>query len=215
MSNSRNKEQKKKENTHIEDIPQQLFNLNNTQKTALNAIFNAGELPRARLAEICGVSAPAITRIARELISRDLIMVSGRGSNTRGQPSTNLAINPNGALSIGLFIERDALSFNLINFVGDVIKESRLSGEYSHQESIPQICKHLDKFIKSNIPDSEKVVGMGIAVTGNFVIDGRSVTPPEDMENWSDVDFANVFGKNIPIPSLLKMMVQPLLWVNY
>jgi len=204
MSNSRNKEQKKKENTHIEDIPQQPFNLNNTQKTALNAIFNAGELPRARLAEICGVSAPAITRIARELISRDLIMVSGRGSNTRGQPSTNLAINPNGALSIGLFIERDALSFNLINFVGDVIKESRLSGEYSHQESIPQICKHLDKFIKSNIPDREKVVGMGIAVTGNFVIDGRSVTPPEDMENWSDVDFANVFGRKYPYPIIVE-----------
>lgn len=204
MNNLRDKQKQAEESIHIEELPKQLFDLNDTQKTALSSILNAGELPRARLAEICGVSAPAITRIARELIARGLIMVSGKGSNTRGQPSTNLAINPDGAFSIGVFIERDALSFNLINFVGDVASESRLPGRFSEQTSLPKIFKHLDKFIKNNIPDKEKVVGMGVAVTGNFVVDGHSVTPPEDMANWRDLDFAAAFEAKYPYPVVIE-----------
>lgn len=198
------KQEHTKESTQTEGASKQLFNLNNTQRTALSAILNAGELPRARLAEICGVSAPAITRIARELIERDLILVAGKGSNTRGQPSTNLAINPNGAFSIGVFIERDALTFNLIDFVGDVACDSRISGTFSSQESIPEIFQHLDKFIKNNVSDKEKIVGLGLAVTGNFVINGHSVTPPEDMENWKNLDFAAVFRAKYPYPVLVE-----------
>ncbi len=181
------------------NIEPSLFNLNRTQRSVLAVIREHSELPRSQIASMCGVSAPAITRIARELLSRDLIVVSGRGGNTRGQPLTQLSINPKGAYSIGLFIERDVCSITIIDFSGAMVFEQRFKGTFdTPQKSLPLIFKHLDSVLQSHAEYCSRLAGIGIAVTGNFVIDGHTVVPPQDMEAWINLDIATVFREKYP-----------------
>jgi|TARA_B110000967_G_scaffold210098_1_gene270617 predicted NBD/HSP70 family sugar kinase len=193
-----------KNNDSVDEI-KKTFDLNRTQRSALGYILEAGELPRSRLAEYCGVSAPAITRIARELIARDLLVVSGKGGNTRGQPSTNLAVNPKGAFSLGVFIERDALSFALLNFVGDPVSSKRVTGLFDDPlPSMPALLEELDGFIAAEGPNPERIVGLGVAITGNFVLDGHTVVPPKDMKKWMGLDFAELFRAHYSFPILIE-----------
>jgi len=181
------------------------FQLNDTQRVALRAIRTHGALSRVQIADVCGVSAPAVTRIARELLERRLIREAGRGANARGQPSTNLSIDPEGAYAIGCFIEYDALSLVALDFLGEIVFRQRIAGRFSHPDiAHPVIRNQLNNAIRKRVPHPERLVGVGIAVTGNFVIDGRSVVPPVDMEHWRGIDLAELLQGGLEYPVIIE-----------
>ncbi|MCA1934780.1 MAG: winged helix-turn-helix domain-containing protein, partial [Asticcacaulis sp.] len=77
------------------------------QRVTLQAIRARGPITRADLADITSLTAPAIANITRRLLNDGLILKAGRLTGGRGQPATQLVVNPDGAFSIGLNIDRD------------------------------------------------------------------------------------------------------------
>ena len=66
------------------------------QRTVLQAIRVSGEASRSNLAVITGLTAPTIANIARRLLDAGLISEAGRRQGPRGQPASQLVINPTG-----------------------------------------------------------------------------------------------------------------------
>ena len=64
------------------------------QRITLHAIRVAGSLTRVDLANITGLTAPAIANITKRLRGEGLISEAGRRRGGRGQPPTKLVINP-------------------------------------------------------------------------------------------------------------------------
>src|ERR671931_1063522 len=77
------------------------------QRVTLHAIRVNGPITRTDLADITGLTPPAIANITRRLLNDQLIMVAGRRRGGRGQPATKLVINPDSRFSIGINIDRD------------------------------------------------------------------------------------------------------------
>jgi predicted NBD/HSP70 family sugar kinase len=178
-----------------------LQKLSQTHRRALAYIRQSSLVSRAQLASYCGVSAPAITRVAKDLLGRGLIKEAGRGSNTRGQPSTQLTIDPMGAFSIGLLIEPDICSLTLIDFSGQSIVDRRYSGIFtSPKVALPMIFSYLNELLQDTLQSLTKLEGIGIAISGNFIVDHRKVIPRNEMKEWQNIDIQDVFFQQYQLP---------------
>ena len=91
------------------------------QRVTLQAIRAAGgPITRADITELTGLTAPAIANITKRLLNEGMILKAGRQLGGRGQPATKLVVNPDGAFSIGLNIDRDHIAIVALDFVGNV-----------------------------------------------------------------------------------------------
>ena len=90
------------------------------QRVTLHAIRVNGPITRTELAEITGLTAPAIANITKRLLVDKLIQEAGRRRGGRGQPATKLVINPDSWFSIGLNVDRDHITMVLLDFEGRV-----------------------------------------------------------------------------------------------
>jgi len=72
------------------------------ERTVLQALRVHGSLPKADLARLTGLSAQTIGLITARLEEDGLIVKQNRVRGRIGQPSVPLALNPDGAFSIGI-----------------------------------------------------------------------------------------------------------------
>src|SRR5215471_15905191 len=97
------------------------------QRVTLHAIRVNGPITRTDLAEITGLTPPAIANITKRLMQDNLIKEAGRVRGARGQPPIKLVINPDSWFSIGVNIDRDHMTLLVLDFQG--IVRARVSRE--------------------------------------------------------------------------------------
>ena len=181
------------------------LSLNSSQKQALAQIRARRAASRSELAQAIGVSAPAMTKIARDLIEMGLAVEAGRTDNPRGAPSTRLALAPEGAFSIGVFVEIDALSFAILDLAGKTVWQDRMAADNADpQETVARIADHTARAAAERTPSPDRVLGVGIAASGAFVEDRRTFATPRGMESWRSVDVAALFEDALERPVILE-----------
>ncbi len=178
-----------------------LSGLGETHRMVIYYIRKHLKLSRSELAKFCGVSAPAMTNIAKELIARGLIKEAGKGPKTRGQPSTQLSIDPLGVFSLGIHIELDFCSFTLIDFLGKPVFEKHYPGIFSSPSTaLPIIFTYINEILQNNPDSTIKLTGIGIAISGNFIIDHHKIIPRKEMSEWKDIDIHDIFTEKYHLP---------------
>src|SRR5689334_13522832 len=90
------------------------------QRVTLHAIRVNGPITRTDLADITGLTPPAIASITKRLMQDNLIREAGRVHGARGQPPIKLVINPESWFSIGINIDRDHITLVVLDFEGVV-----------------------------------------------------------------------------------------------
>src|SRR5687768_11213161 len=90
------------------------------QRVTLQAIRLNGPITRAELAQLTGLTTPAIANITNRLLNERLIVEVGRLHGRRGQPAKRLAVNADGAFSIGVNIDRDHVTVVALDLNGTV-----------------------------------------------------------------------------------------------
>src|SRR6201992_2541137 len=87
------------------------------QRVTLHAIRVNGPITRTDLADITGLTPPAIANITRRLMQDNLIKEAGRVRGARGQPPVRLVINPDSWFSIGVNVDRDHITVVVLDFL--------------------------------------------------------------------------------------------------
>ena len=94
------------------------------QRVTLHAIRVNGPITRTDLADITGLTPPAIANITKRLLQDNLIKEAGRVRGARGQPPIKLVINPDSWFSIGVNVDRDHITLVVLDFLGSVRAKS-------------------------------------------------------------------------------------------
>jgi predicted NBD/HSP70 family sugar kinase len=96
------------------------------RRVVLEAVRRSGPITRADLARLTGLTAQAVSNISAELAEAGLIREGGLRRGQRGQPATEISLDPQGGFAIGLNMGHQTLSGVLVDLAGDVIAtESR------------------------------------------------------------------------------------------
>src|SRR4030081_1109073 len=90
------------------------------QRVTLHAIRVNGPITRTDLADITGLTPPAIANITKRLMQEKLIQEAGRVRGARGQPPLKLVINPDSWFSVGVNVDRDHITLVVLDFQGTV-----------------------------------------------------------------------------------------------
>src|SRR5213080_927391 len=79
-----------------------------------------GPLSRADIAQRTELTVQTISNLVKELLALGLVFETDRRRQKRGAPSSVIGINPEGAFTLGLDLDRDHLTGVLVDLAGSV-----------------------------------------------------------------------------------------------
>lgn len=181
----------------IPDVPVPVRGSNHTgmrqfnERTVLQAIRLHRAIPKADLARVTQLSKQTVSIIVERLMDDGLLVKQARLRGGIGQPSIPLALNPDGAFSVGVQVGRRSLEVLMLDFMGQV--RQRMSHHYDAPDPervLPQIRQALDA-LRAQWPQAwGKVVGVGLAAPLGMHqwadLMGESVAPA--LARWEQVD---------------------------
>ena len=123
------------------------------ERVVLQAIRLNGSLAKAELARLTGLTAQTIGLITARLEDDGLLIWHTPVRGRIGQPSVPMALNPDGAFSIGIKIGRRSADLLLVDFTGSV--RSRKTLPYAFPDARTS-CRRPSKFTCVNFTTSWK-----------------------------------------------------------
>lgn len=156
---------------------------------------------RAEIAQLTGLTAPAVSSIVTGLIDDGFVSELGRRSQGRGQPPIELAINPEGATTVGLHLDYNVLKGVLVDLEGTLIDEVSIDHESpSPDEALKMLT---DAYRQLTETAARKVLGIGLVTVGPISVHtGRVIRPPH-FEGWDVVPLKDPLEAATGLPVLL------------
>ena len=135
-------------------------------RVTLEAIRRDGPLTRLELGSRSGLTGPGITNILRRLGDDGLIKARKRIDGGSGQPSTEFAINPDGAYGVGVRLRGEAADAVLIDLGGKV----RQRRSFQVEDPAEGIADAL-RSITADFCGGGKILGVGVAAEDPSTLD--------------------------------------------
>jgi predicted NBD/HSP70 family sugar kinase len=158
------------------------------ERLVLSLIRRHGSLPKAQIARLTGLSPQTITVIMRGLEADGLVVKRSRQRGKVGQPSVPFALDPDGALSLGVKVGRRSTDIVLLDFTGAV--RAKLREDYRYPEPgfiVDFVGTGINRLVRGIPPG--RIAGVGVATPFEMWNWEEEVdAPPGAMQVWRDVD---------------------------
>jgi len=139
------------------------------ERVVLQAIRLNGSCPKAELARLTGLTAQTIGLITTRLEEDGLIIRHDPVRGRIGQPSVPLALNPDGAFSLGIKIGRRSADLLLVDFTGAVRRRESMPYVFPDAQTLlPAIRNHMNAIQEGLGPLASRLVGVGLAAPFNL-----------------------------------------------
>jgi len=145
------------------------------ERLILSLVRLHGQLPKAEMARLTGLSAQTVSVIVRQLEADGLLKRCTPQRGKVGQPLVPFELDPNGAFSIGLKVGRRSGDLMLVDLAGHVRHTIHRPYTFpSPSEMISFVTSGVEELVSGLTPEqSGRISGMGIAA-------------PFELWNWAD-----------------------------
>ncbi|GAA0734109.1 ROK family transcriptional regulator [Sphingomonas japonica] len=163
------------------------------QRVVLHAIRVNGTVTRADIAGVTGLTHATVTNITNRLLDTGLLDRAGQRRGGRGQPATRLTINPAGAFSIGVNVDRDHLTLVAVDFAGAVRARVSHDMHFPMPEDVRSFYgREVAGLLATAGIASDQLAGIGVALPdqiGEVDLPGR----PAGYGRWATTDVGELF----------------------
>jgi predicted NBD/HSP70 family sugar kinase len=175
-----------------------LFNL----RVVFDMVRINGPISRAELARRANLTKQTIGVIADELCQAGLLREEGRKTGGIGKPSTQLVLNPDGAYSLGLHLDRDQLIGVLCDLTGQVRQRHQLEAPTATPEAAAVLLQDLvTELLGQSGVEKRLIIGTGLVMPGPF---GVEHVGPTSLPGWDGLALARTLSERIDLPVLLE-----------
>jgi predicted NBD/HSP70 family sugar kinase len=170
------------------------------QRVVLQAIRLQSIITRTELVTLTGLSAPTIANISRRLVTAGLVRVVERVQQGRGLPAVRLAIEPDGAFGIGINIDRDHLTFVVLDLAGTVRARVSVNVAYALPDQVRAfVARAVSECSADPSVMMDRIVGVGVAVPEPFSKAGFH-DMPANYAVWNGTNIVNMLKDMLPWP---------------
>lgn len=176
----------------------------------LETIRLYGPISRADVARRSQLTAQTVSNLVKHLMRRGMVVELEKSIHGRGAPSILLAVNPEGAFSVGLDLDVDHLTAVLVDMSGEV--KQRLHSDLSDPspaEAISLMSDTTHELLRMHGITVDKLWGMGVGIPGPMVA-GRHgsapyvVSPRALFAGWQDVHLAEELHQKLGLPVFIE-----------
>ncbi|MFT3673716.1 ROK family transcriptional regulator [Aestuariivirga sp.] len=159
------------------------------ERLALSLIRTHGNLSKAEIARLTGLSAQTVSVIVRGL-ERDHLVLKGESVRGRvGQPSQPYSLNPDGAFALGLKVGRRSGDLVLIDLAGRKRHAVHIPYHFpTPMQFLAYARAGLDEILAS-LPRNlhKRIAGLGIAAPFELWNWGKEIGAPDEvMDAWRE-----------------------------
>jgi predicted NBD/HSP70 family sugar kinase len=161
------------------------------ERVVLQAVRLHGSVAKAEIARLTRLTPQTVQIIIARLEADSLVMKLEPVRGKVGQPSVPMALNPDGAFSIGIKIGRRSLDMLLLDFTGKVRQRSSLSYQFPDPDTLfVEIESRLQQLTQS-LPTKLRSRLHGVGVAAPLSLGGwQSVLgiAPRQAAKWAQID---------------------------
>ncbi|SCK58207.1 Sugar kinase of the NBD/HSP70 family, may contain an N-terminal HTH domain [Variovorax sp. HW608] len=161
------------------------------ERVVLQAIRLNGPLPKAEIARLTHLSAQTVQIIISRLEADALVVKRAPLRGKIGQPSVPMALNPEGAYSIGIKIGRRSLDVLLVDFTEQVRERLTLAYEFPDPDTLFDEIRARLKTLRQSLGPERAELLYGIGIAAPLSLGGwQSLlgVAPEQAAKWNDID---------------------------
>ena len=175
------------------------------ERMILHVIRRCGSIPSAEIARRTGLSTQTVSVVVNRLLNSNLLRKQDRRriKGKVGQPSMPIALNPDGAYSIGIKIGRRSLDVLVVDFVGNVLQQ--ITDRYTYPDPefvLPRVEANVATVL-SVLSDAQHQRVVGIGVAAPYGIGDRSQElsgPSEILQQWQGIDLRQQIATHQDLP---------------
>ena len=162
------------------------------ERVVLHAIRLNGSLPKAEIARLTGLTAQTIGLITTRLEDDGLLIRHQPLRGRIGQPSVPMALNPDGAFSLGIKIGRRSADLLLVDFTGAVRRRESMHYKFPDAQTLlPAIKTHMSAIQDGLGALAMRLVGVGLAAPLNLGGWHKMLgLPPSVSDEWNHIDLS-------------------------
>jgi len=163
------------------------------ERVVLQAIRLHGSLPKADIARLTRLTPQTVQVIIARLEADSLVRKLAPLRGKVGQPSVPMALNPDGAFSIGIQIGRRSMEMLLLDFTGQVRERMSLTYAFADPDTLfDEIRVRLHQLTQS-LPPELRLRLHGVGIAAPLSLGGwQNVLGigADQAEKWLDIDIA-------------------------
>ena len=161
------------------------------ERVVLQAIRLNGSVSKADIARLTQLTPQTIQIIIARLEAEGLVRKLEPQRGKVGQPSVPMALNPDGAFSIGIKIGRRSLDMLLLDFTGQVRQRSSLSYAFPDPDELFAEIKARLRQLTQSLPAKLRPRLHGVGIAAPLALGGwQSLLgiPAKQAEKWARID---------------------------
>ncbi len=148
--------------------------LNLNERKVLDVIWRHGPIARVDIGPRVDLSTMSVTRITRELSDLGLLSEAVDRSGGRGQPARPLMIRRDAAYSAGVYFSQRGIQVGLIDLTGHLVSVENIQTDADTPAAVAKIASQaVTEALAKNGITSERLIGMGLALPGDFIVDRK------------------------------------------
>jgi predicted NBD/HSP70 family sugar kinase len=135
------------------------------ERVVLQAIRLHGSCAKAELARLTQLSTQTVSLIIDRLLADGLVIKQDAVRGKVGQPSVPMALNPDGAFSIGIKVGRRSADVLLLDFAGQVRQRSSLAYDFPDPPQLLAYLKQQVEAVTTHLGPqaAQRIAGIGVA----------------------------------------------------
>lgn len=168
----------------------------------LNLIRDRGEISRADISKVLGISGPTVTRVVEDLINHEkLVVEAGIGDSSGGRPPILVKFNGEPNYVIGIDLGTTSIRGALTNLNAETISDTQVPTQVEEgfdgvMDRVGQVIAYL---MSSPGVDQSRIFGIGMAVAGLVSIEKNIVEFSPDF-GWHNVDIKKAIRSRFGLP---------------
>ncbi len=154
------------------------------ERLVLSLIRAHGQLSKAQIAELSGLTAQTASVISRSLVDAGLLLAGAPVRGRVGQPYVPLSLNPDGAMFLGVHVDRAETRMALVNFTGGVVAEKTAAiAEPTLDRIVRAVRETITKMrLLDDAAGRTRFQGIGLSIASGSLERDRARTPWQDIE---------------------------------
>ncbi|SEG06601.1 Sugar kinase of the NBD/HSP70 family, may contain an N-terminal HTH domain [Actinacidiphila yanglinensis] len=174
----------------------------------IESVRLSGTITRGEIAHRTGLTQQSVSRIARSLIDRGILVEDAQRRATSGKPRTPVRLCGSAAHALGLHIDPEVLTAVVIDLDGAIVCTCTrpVGADTDPAEFVAQVValgrEALEK-AQGSVPE-DGFLGIGVAVPGPVDIASGTVLGPPLMSAWNDIPLLYLLKDHFPCPVIIE-----------